>query len=166
MVLVVKNLPAKSGDVRDMGSIPGSGRSPGMEGMATHSSILAWRILWTEEPGGLQSMGSQRVGHDWSDLAYTHPWHSRRHLKQWQWISSCKKSQHINRKSQWRRNQLYQALLRGQVDTTPVFMDLTAWTWQQQFWSTGKLLLPMNSHHIFRSQLNYWFMDVFPGSIL
>ena len=32
--------------------------------MATHSSILAWEILWTEEPGGLQSMGSQRVGHD------------------------------------------------------------------------------------------------------
>ena len=32
--------------------------------MATHSSILAWRIPWTEEPGGLQSMGSQRVGHD------------------------------------------------------------------------------------------------------
>ena len=34
------------------------------EGMATHSSILAWRIPWTEEPGGLRSMGSQRVGHD------------------------------------------------------------------------------------------------------
>ena len=34
------------------------------ESMATHSSILAWRILWTEEPGGLQSMGSQRAGHD------------------------------------------------------------------------------------------------------
>ena len=34
------------------------------EGMATHSSILAWRIPWTEEPGGLQSIGSQRVGHD------------------------------------------------------------------------------------------------------
>ena len=34
------------------------------EGMATHSSILAWRILWTEEPGGLQSMGLQKVGHD------------------------------------------------------------------------------------------------------
>ena len=34
------------------------------EGMATHSSILAWRTPWTEEPGGLQSMGSQRVGHD------------------------------------------------------------------------------------------------------
>ena len=35
------------------------------EGMTTHSSILAWRILWTEEPGGIQSKGSQRVGHNW-----------------------------------------------------------------------------------------------------
>jgi len=40
--------------------------------MATHSSILAWRILWTEEPGGLLSMGSHRVRHDWSDLACMH----------------------------------------------------------------------------------------------
>ena len=36
------------------------------KGMATHSSILAWRIPWTEEPGGLQSMGSQKVGHNWT----------------------------------------------------------------------------------------------------
>ena len=50
-------------DAGDQGSIPGLGRSLG-EGMATHSSTLAWRIPWTEEPGGLQSMGSQRVGHD------------------------------------------------------------------------------------------------------
>ena len=42
------------------------------EGLATHSSILAWRIPWTEELGGLQSMGSQRVRHDGSDFAYTH----------------------------------------------------------------------------------------------
>ena len=41
--------------------------------MATHSSILAWRIPQTEEPGGLQSIGLQRVGHDWSDLS-THRW--------------------------------------------------------------------------------------------
>ena len=41
--------------------------------MATHSSILAWRILWTEETGGLQSMGSQRVGHYWSDITWAHP---------------------------------------------------------------------------------------------
>ena len=40
------------------------GEDPLEEGMATQSSILAWRIPWTEEPGGLQSMGSQRVGHD------------------------------------------------------------------------------------------------------
>ena len=43
--------------------IPGWGRSPG-EGMATHSSILAWKIPWTEDPGGLLSMGPQRVRHD------------------------------------------------------------------------------------------------------
>ena len=47
----------------DLGLIPGSGRSP-REGIATHSSILAWEIPWTEEPGELQSMESQRVGHD------------------------------------------------------------------------------------------------------
>ena len=41
-------------------------------GKATHPSILAWRIPWTEEPGGLQSMWSQRIGHDWSNLAQTH----------------------------------------------------------------------------------------------
>ena len=46
-----------------LGLILGSGRSPG-EGNATHSSLLAWRIPWTEEPGRLQSMGSQRVRRD------------------------------------------------------------------------------------------------------
>ena len=40
--------------------------------MAMHTSILAWRVPWTEEPGGLQSMGSQRVGYDWSDLVCMH----------------------------------------------------------------------------------------------
>ena len=113
----MQNLPANAGDVRDAGSIPGSGRPPGAgygsplqysclgdvmcreayhgiflsfpggsdskeiacnagdldlnpgsrsleKEMVTHSSILAWRIPWTEEPGRLQSMGSLRVGHD------------------------------------------------------------------------------------------------------
>ena len=63
VALVVNNPLANAGDTRDMGLTPGSGRSPG-EGMATHSSILAWRIPWAEEAGGLQSMGSQRGGHD------------------------------------------------------------------------------------------------------
>ena len=64
MALVVKNLPASAGGIREAGS-----RSLGLEDplevMATHSSILAWRIPWiSEKPGGLQSVGSQRVGHD------------------------------------------------------------------------------------------------------
>ena len=49
---MVKHPPASAGDLRDMGSIPGLGRSSG-EGMATHSSILAWIIPWTEEPSRL-----------------------------------------------------------------------------------------------------------------
>ena len=47
----------------NLGSIPGSGKSSG-EGMAVHSSTIAWKIPWTEELGRLQSMGSQRVRHD------------------------------------------------------------------------------------------------------
>ena len=54
---MIKNQPANAGDA---GSIPGLGTSPEEE-MATHSSILAWKIPWTEEPGGLQSMQLQRV---------------------------------------------------------------------------------------------------------
>ena len=49
--------------VGDVSLIPGSGRSLEKE-MATHSSTLPWRIPWTEEPEGIQSMGSQREGHD------------------------------------------------------------------------------------------------------
>ena len=99
VVLVVKNLPANAGDIRDMNLIPGSGRSPGgghgnlssfpggsngkestcnvadlgltlgwedplEKGMATHSIIRAWEIPLTEEPGGLQTIRSQRIGHD------------------------------------------------------------------------------------------------------
>ena len=60
---MVKNPPANAGDIRDTGSIPGSGRTPG-EGHVTHSSILVWTIPWTEEPGRLQSVGSQRVRPD------------------------------------------------------------------------------------------------------
>ena len=64
----VKNLPA----MQEMW-VPSLGQEdPLEEGLETHSSILAWRIPWTEEPDGLQSMGSQRVRHDWSDLAFMH----------------------------------------------------------------------------------------------
>ena len=57
---MVKNPPPNAIDTGDAGLIPGLGRSPA-EGNVTHSSILAWRIPWTEEPGGLQSMESQKV---------------------------------------------------------------------------------------------------------
>ena len=68
MALLVKNPPANVGDIRATGSISESGRSLEEE-MATGFSSLAWRIPWTEKPGGLWSMGSQRVGHNRSDLA-------------------------------------------------------------------------------------------------
>ena len=62
VALVAKNLPVSAGEVRDAGSIPGSGRSPG-EGHVNPLSTLAWRIPGTEEPGRLQCIGSQRVRH-------------------------------------------------------------------------------------------------------
>ena len=60
MAQMVKNLPAmQETRVRSLGW-----EDPLEKGMATHSSILTWRIPWTEEPGGLQSMGPQRVRHN------------------------------------------------------------------------------------------------------
>ena len=62
MARMVKNLPATQETwVQSLGW-----KDPLEKGMATHSSILAWRIPWTEEPGALQSVGSQRVGHEWA----------------------------------------------------------------------------------------------------
>ena len=63
MTLVVKKLPANTGDARDGGSILAQ-EDPLEEGVATHVSFLAWRVPWTEEPGRLKSIGSQRVEHD------------------------------------------------------------------------------------------------------
>ena len=64
VALVVKDFPANAGDVRDVGSILGSGRRSDLEKhMATHSSILAWRIPWTEKPVWATVHRSQRVGH-------------------------------------------------------------------------------------------------------
>ena len=62
MALSVKNTPASTGDLEKLVQFLG-GEDALEEEMATHSSILAWKISWTEEPGGLQSTGSQRVGH-------------------------------------------------------------------------------------------------------
>ena len=76
MALVVKSPPPNAGDEMWVQSL--GGEDPLEEGMATHSSILAWRIPRTEEPGRLQPMGSQRVGQDGSTQAHTH-WELRSH---------------------------------------------------------------------------------------
>ena len=69
VVLVVKNLLVNAGDLRDVSSSL-AGEDPLEEGMAIHSSILAWRIPWTEAPGRLQSIGFHRVEHNRSVLAW------------------------------------------------------------------------------------------------
>ena len=63
VMLVVKKLPANAGDRREVGLIPGLGIFPGGE-HGNPLQYLAWRIPWTEKSGRLQSIGSQRVGHD------------------------------------------------------------------------------------------------------
>ena len=63
MGLAVKNVPASAGDIRDPGMILGQ-EDPLEKGMATHSSIVAWRIPWTEEPSGLQFIALQRLKHN------------------------------------------------------------------------------------------------------
>ena len=68
MALVVKNSPAIAGNLRKQVQSLGW-EDPLEEEMTIHSSILAWRIPWTEEPGRLQSMRLQRIKHDWSNLA-------------------------------------------------------------------------------------------------
>ena len=66
----MKNPPASAEDIETQARSLGR-EDPLEEEMAAHSNMLAWEIPWTEEPGGLQSMGSQRVGHDLNDLAGT-----------------------------------------------------------------------------------------------
>ena len=92
---MVRNLPAmQKTQVQSLGR-----EDPMEKGMVTHSSILAWRIPWTEEPSRLQSMGSQRIGHDWVIFTSLHfreivkdwgAWHSAVHglTKSWTWLSN------------------------------------------------------------------------------
>ena len=61
---VVKNLPANAGDAGDMSSVPGSRRSPGEGNGNPLQALLAWKTPWIQEPGRLQSIASQRAGHD------------------------------------------------------------------------------------------------------
>ena len=71
----------------DSGLIPGLGMIPSTKRMATHSSILAWRTLWTEESAELQSMGSQTVRHDWA--------HNRGSIKKKMFTKQTRKDSYI-----------------------------------------------------------------------
>ena len=97
VALVVKNLPANAGDLRGAGLIPGSGRRPG-GGTATHSDILAWRIPWTEEPGGLRSMGLQRVGHDWTTHVFIFSLGKNKIRKHLEFSWECQENMTLHRK--------------------------------------------------------------------
>ena len=63
MARVIKNTRANAGDIKDVGSIPGLGKSPG-KGHGNPLQNSSWKISWTEETGRLQSIGSERVEHD------------------------------------------------------------------------------------------------------
>ena len=75
----IKNLPAMQ-ETQEM-QVWSLGQEDYLKGMAAHSSILVWRIPWTEEPGGVQSMGLQRAGHDWATNTFTFHFLSFTYLK-------------------------------------------------------------------------------------
>ena len=80
--------------------------------MAAHSSILAWEIPWTEEPGRLQSMGSQRVGHDWRDLAAAAAERTMSWL--WAWQSYVQFNNNLNNiKTLWLFNLYVEYIVRN-----------------------------------------------------
>ena len=71
----IRNPPAMQ-ETQEMANLTPGSEDPLEKEVATHSIIVAWGISWTEEPGGLQSMGSQRVGRDWV-MKQAHSWHLR-----------------------------------------------------------------------------------------
>ena len=86
---VIKNLPVMRGD---QSLIPGLGRSPGEGNGFNHSSILTWRIRWTEKPGRLQSMGLHWVRHDWAANTCIPAHTSHRREREPTWLSTQRKS--------------------------------------------------------------------------
>ena len=162
VVLVVRNSPANARDMREAYLIPGLGR-PLEEGMATHSNILPWRIPWTKEPGWIWSIGSQRVGHDWSDLAHAHTHtrthkHTRTHTHTHTYIFSRKAPRRgvgegaVHRVIIWTSTfDLYNSMLfwffswRRQWHPTPVLLPRKSHGRRRQ-WHPTPVLLPGKSH--------------------
>ena len=115
--------------------------------MATHSSILAWKISWTEEPGGLQSMGSQRVGHDWVTNIYNTCWpqlttllllscynHVQLFATLWTVVRQCPLCMGFSRQEYWMG---CRALLQGIFPTQGLNPGLLLW--QQVLYHQGHL---------------------------
>ena len=114
------------------------GKDPLEEEMATHASILTWEVPWTEEPGGLQSMGSQRVGHNWETeraCAHTHT-HTHTHTR------SC--ASLYSPSSKWFHDALCVA---QQKKGTRNGCYLYNWHWQQLSHRTERTC--ENHHHSF-----------------
>ena len=115
---------AQETQVRSLGQ-----EDPLEEEMATHSSILAWKILWTEEPCGLQFTGSQRVGHNWAHT-HTHHWNSK-HAKVFPIPSRCfllpktRKGKHLSKESQVTKfSSPVSTLLKSWV---PILEETSSW---------------------------------------
>ena len=139
---LVKNLPAMQETwVRSLGW-----KDSLKEGMAIHSSILAWRIPRTEEPGGLQSMDSQRVRHDWATKHRTLIYLEASQVAQWQvthlpmqetWVLS------LGQKIPWRRKwQPTPVFLPGESHGQRRLAGYSPWHWksQQTWWLNNKLI--------------------------
>ena len=103
--------------------------------MATHSSALAWRIPWTEEPGGLLSMGQHRVGHDWSDLAYVHVWRRKWHPLQCSCLENPRDSRAwwaaiFGAAQSWTRLKQLSSSSSNSVNVIDTAKEFTEWSYQ------------------------------------
>ena len=141
------------------------GNDPLEEDMLTHSSMLAWRIPWTEEPGGLQSMGAQRVGHNRNDLAIARPY------SRWVtelclcrcfllFLQSCSEPREVLRSPgpavcelrAWRGRQMDACALDGGPFLTVVFTELCFVTFY----------LGISKHTTEFREYSCWFLYIFP----
>ena len=102
--------------------------------MAPHSSTLAWKIPWMEEPGGLQSMGSRRVGHDWSDFDYAKAFDCVDHNKLWKILKEMGIPDHLTC--------LLRNLYAGQEATVRTGHGTTDWLEIGKGVHQGCILLP------------------------
>ena len=150
VVQTVKNPPAmQETQVRSL-----AWKDPLEKGMATHSSILAWRIPWTEEPGGLQSMGSRRVGHNWVTNTHIHKKMSYlKKKKQTHFTSEIPRALSISKlkspflpptpQQEWRhKNKVKEVVMKRKEDA------FTLLTTDVQISTPLQLLLTLMFHHL------------------